>query len=120
MPPPLSRTHLEIEPDEQRKTDLSKLRGDAERGFDDNSENRYRSGEREDNDLEEGEEEEDVVTDPSQSYPPPPPRDSLTQPSHSKFLLPQRNASSRRRQPPNFHHTGDNDDEGLNKSNWQR
>jgi hypothetical protein len=132
-PPPPSPTHLEIEPDEQWKTGLRKPHGDTERGFDDNSENRYRSGGREDergeldksvesaedDDLEEGEEREDSVINPQHSHPPPP-RVSLTQPSHSKSLLPQRNAPSRQRRPPNFHPTEDNDDEDLDKSKWQR
>jgi hypothetical protein len=131
LPPTPSPTHLEIEQDEQWKTGLSKPHGDTERGFDGNSENRYRSGGKDDErgelyksvhstENDSLEEVEDGVTNPQQSHSAPPIRDSSIQPSHSKSLLPQRVAPSRWRQPPNFYPKGDNDDEDLDMSHWQR
>ena len=106
-----------INPQKSKWRTPSKLHHDTERGFDDNSTNRYGCGGRDDetieldksvegakdDDLEEGEEWED--DDTWQSHPSPPPSASSTQLSHSMTVLPQRNAPSHRRKPPSFHPT---------------
>ena len=104
----------------------TQLHGDTKRGSDENFEDRYRSGGREygigpanksgkrTERKDEGGEEDS--TNPRKFHPPSRPGVPLTQPSHSRSPVPQRNASPQR-QPPNFQPAEDNDDEDVDSSN---
>jgi hypothetical protein len=135
-PPPPSPTHSKVELDEQWRADLRKrferdllhkvegaqivpsaspqLNGDTKRGSDENFDDRYQSGGREDGMGEPNksgkrtEEDGEGSTNPRQSRPSVP----STQPSHSKPTV----SPSCQQQPPNFQPAADNDDEDLDNS----
>ena len=103
----------------------TQLHGDTKRGSDENFEDQYRSGRREygiaeanksgkrSERTDEGGEEDS--TNLRKSRPPSRPSVPLTQLSHSRSPVPQRNASPQR-QPPNFQPAVDKDDEDVDGS----